>query len=192
MAKRAYDNSRRLEQSRQTRETIVHSMVELLAKGDDDVSVAELAERSGVARRTVYHHFPDKASRVQALNDWVDEQVDADAVLPRGFDDVPAYVERLVGYVLDHEPVMRAQMAPGLSKAVRSYRKRAHVKSLRSALRERIRSNARVDRLVATIVATVRAEAIFDLRDLYGQSRPQTKRSLRRLVELLLADAVTS
>jgi AcrR family transcriptional regulator len=188
LAKRPYHSEKRREQSEKTRSAIVRSRVEAMAKGEEDVSVAELADLSGVARRTVYHYFPDKASRIKAINAWVDEQVDTSDLLPRSFDDIPAYAERLVDYILDNEVVVRAQMAPGLSKSVRSYRKRAHARHLRWALRERVSSRARIDQLVATIICTIRAEAVFDLRDLHAQTRPKIKRNLRRMVELLVED----
>lgn len=190
MAKRAYDSDKRREQSEQTRRSIVRSMVEAMGKGEDELSVAELAALSGVARRTVYHYFPDKASRIQAINEWVDEQVDASKVFARDFDDIPAYVDRLIDYILDNEVIIRAQMAPGISKSVRTYRKREHLKHLRRALGERVSSKARIEQLAAMIVCTIRAEAVLDLRDIYGQSRSMIKRNLRRMVGLLLEDAI--
>ena len=50
MAKRPYHSEKRREQSEKTRSAIVRSMVEAMAKGEEDVSVAELADLSGVAR----------------------------------------------------------------------------------------------------------------------------------------------
>lgn len=189
MEKRAYESEKRREQTEQTRGAIVRAMVEALGKGEEDISVAELAAASGVARRTVYHHFPDKASRIAAINDWVEQHVDASDVYARGFDDIPGYVDRLIDYILDNEVVVRAQMAPGISKSVRTHRKEPHLEHLRSALGERLSSRARIDQLAATIVCSVRAEAVLDLRDIHGQSRPMIKRNLRGMIEALLTAA---
>ena len=188
MSKRAYDNSNRARQRSNTRAKIVQAMVDAMATGRDDISVAELAALSGVSLRTVYQHFPDKASRIAAINEWVEAAVDTDAVFPRDYADIGNYVERLVDYVLDNEAVVRAQMAPGISKSVRSLRKRAHARHLRRVLREHGVRPSEIERIVALIISTMRAEAIYDLRDIYRYRRAQIKADLRRMVELLLED----
>ena len=47
---------------RQARERILDSFIELLTEGDADLSHDAVAARSGVARRTVYRYFPDRAA----------------------------------------------------------------------------------------------------------------------------------
>ena len=116
MAKRAYDNSTRERQRQETRDAILRVMVEAMAQGDDDVPVSEIARQAGVATRTVYVHFPDRESRVDGINAWIESQVDMRRVLPTSYDDLPDYGARLVDYVLDNEMIIRAQMAPGLSR----------------------------------------------------------------------------
>ena len=55
-------------------------MVTAMANGADDISVADVAGQAGVSLRTVYQHFPDKVARVEAINDWIDKQVDMSEV----------------------------------------------------------------------------------------------------------------
>lgn len=189
MSPRAYDNSGREKKRQETRDRIVRVMVEAMAAGGDDVSVAEVAEESGVSLRTVYQHFPDKQARVHAIDEWIDSQVDMTAIFCRGYDDIPDYIERLVDYILENETLIRAQMAPGLSKDVRSYRKRAHARHLRKALRERIPNDGDVEDLTALILTTIRADTVLDLRHLHGFTVHRIKERLRRWVELAVDDA---
>ncbi len=186
MSQRAYNNANRELKKQQSRDAIVQTMVSQMADGRDDLSVAELAKESGVSLRTVYQHFPDKAARIEAINLWINAQVDMSCVYPKSFDDVPFYVERLIDYILQNEILIRAQMSTGLSKDVRSYRKLAHAQSLRDALAERLRDAPSIERLTALIISTVRAEAVFDLRDIYNMPVSEIKSSLRRMIELFL------
>lgn len=183
MTKRKYDNSRREQESGLRRERIIDAMMSSMADGDEDVSVAEVAAIAGVSRRTVYQYFPDKAARIQAINDWIDGRASIDDILPQSFADIPAYAERLVDYMFANEPMMRAQMSAGMSKEVRTLRKRKHARYLKKALRERIGDAGTVDDAAALILSTLRAEAVFDMRDLYGLSPARIKRQLRLLVQ---------
>ncbi len=190
MTKRAYDNARREQKSRETRDAILAAMVDRLADGADDIVVAEVARSAGVAVRTVYQHFPDKAARVHAIHQWIDERVDTNTVMPSGWDDIPDYVERLVAYIFRNESLVRAQLAPGLAKSVRTLRKQVHIRHLRKALRERLTQRSIVDEVTALVICLVRVEAIFDLRDLYGMSETRIKAKMRRLIELQLSDSL--
>lgn len=176
VSKRAYNNANRERKSLETRNAIVDAMIAAMADGAEDVAVAEVARLAGVSLRTVYQYFPDKSARLKAIQARLDELIDVEEVLPRDFDDIPAYVERLVGYVIDNEPLIRAQMAQqGLSKVVRNHRKRRHKQHLTRVLGEKIEDRKRVDELCALLLCTVRAEAVFDMRDLYRVSEARIK-----------------
>lgn len=189
MSKRAYDNSKRERRRLENRSAMVDAMIAAMANGEDDVVIADIARQSGVSVRTVYQHFPDQAARLDAIRERLDEQLDISDVLPRDFADIPGYVQRLVTFVLDNEPLVRAQMAhQGLSKTVRNLRKRQHRQQLTRALAERIGERRRVDELCALILCTVRAEAVFDMRDLYGMSPARIKAGFVAAAEALLSE----
>ena len=188
MAKRAYDNSTRERQRQETRDAILRVMVEAMAQGDDDVPVSEIARQAGVATRTVYVHFPDRESRVDGINAWIESQVDMRRVLPTSYDDLPDYGARLVDYVLDNEMIIRAQMAPGLSRDVRTLRKQPHIRSVTRVLLDAGWPGKDAKRVATMMIATIRAEAIFDLRDTYGYSVNQ----IRQMMSSLTANLLTS
>jgi AcrR family transcriptional regulator len=63
-------------QKAQTRDLIVEAMVEALAAGALEKATHDaLAKRIGVARQTVYRHFPDRESLMRALWERVNAQV---------------------------------------------------------------------------------------------------------------------
>ncbi len=185
MTSRAYDNRRREARSAATAERIVEAMVAAMAEGREDVSVAELAAASGVSLRTVYQHFPDKAARVAAINEWLSVRVNTAVMLPRNAAAIPDFVASTVDYIFDNETLVRAQMHPGLASAVRIQRKQPQLDALRGLLAPRL-GMEEGRRLAALIVATLRAEAILDLRDIYGQSREEIKTGMVQLVDGLL------
>ena len=188
MTKRAYDNSKREQKRDAARENIIRTMVSLLASGQEDIPVAELARQAGVSRRSVYQHFPDKQARIQAISAWVDDNVKDGVWLPNRYADIPHYIETRVDYMFDNEELVRAQMASGVSKDVRSYRKLVHARHLRAALAERLTDKQEIENLVALIISLVRAEAIFDLRDIYKMSRKRIKEQLSRLFRLAMQE----
>ncbi len=189
MAKRTYDNSKREKARLDARDRILSTMVSVLAEGKDDIPLSDLAEKAGVSLRGLHQHFPDKQARLQAMSEWIDRNVKEAVILPTTFDDIPSYIEARVDYMLDNETIMRAQMASGLSKDLRSYRKLVHARRLKAALGERLPNKKAVDDLTALIISLVRTEAIFDLRDIYGFSAAKIKSQLKNLFRLALEDA---
>jgi AcrR family transcriptional regulator len=64
---RKYTLRRRAEQMEETRRRIAAAAVELHASlGPSKTSISRIAERAGVDRVTVYHHFPDELSLFRA------------------------------------------------------------------------------------------------------------------------------
>jgi AcrR family transcriptional regulator len=64
---RKYTLRRRAEQMEETRRRIAQAAVELHASvGPSKTSISAIAQRAGVDRVTVYHHFPDERSLFQA------------------------------------------------------------------------------------------------------------------------------
>lgn len=67
--KRSYQLKRRAESQDRTRQKIVDATIELhQSKGISGTTVADIAERAKVGKVTVYRHFPDDTSLVQACS----------------------------------------------------------------------------------------------------------------------------
>jgi len=66
---RTYKLKRRAEQQDETRRQIVEATVELhQTVGPAATTIAQIAERAGVGRVTVYRHFPDEEALLQACS----------------------------------------------------------------------------------------------------------------------------
>ncbi|HLX33269.1 MAG TPA: helix-turn-helix domain-containing protein [Gaiellaceae bacterium] len=66
---RKYEQRQRAEKVEETRRRIVEATVALhLDRGPAATSIAEVARRAGVQRRTVYNHFPNDASLFSACS----------------------------------------------------------------------------------------------------------------------------
>src|SRR5918999_2831431 len=69
---RTYELKRRAERQEETRQRIVEAAVELhTTLGPARTTVSAIAERAGVTRPTVYAHFPDARSLLQACSGHV-------------------------------------------------------------------------------------------------------------------------
>ena len=131
---RRYELKQRAEQVEETRRRIVEATSGLhLERGPAATSIAEIARRAGVQRRTVYNHFPDDSTLFEACSahwralhpapdprDWTD--------LRHGLRELYAWyreTEQMTANVLrDAEvlPSLRSVMEPGFGAYMESAR----------------------------------------------------------------------
>ena len=71
---RTYDSPLRRENSENTRKRILNAVASLINE-DGDFVVAKVAKRAGVSVRTVYHHFPDREAILDALGEWLADEL---------------------------------------------------------------------------------------------------------------------
>lgn len=72
---REYHSPLRAAQAERTRQLILDTTAELVAEdGFEGLSLKEVARRSGVAERTVYRHFSDRAALEDALTERVSQR----------------------------------------------------------------------------------------------------------------------
>lgn len=75
---RIYRSPLRERQVRQTRQLVLAAAAdELVANGMADTTIAAIAERAQVSQRTVYRHFPDWQTLLDAMTEWVDSELAA-------------------------------------------------------------------------------------------------------------------
>jgi AcrR family transcriptional regulator len=145
---RKYELKQRAEQVEETRQRIVEATSGLhLERGPAATSIAEIARRAGVQRRTVYNHFPDDSTLFEACSaHWRALHPPPD---PAGWTDLRQSLgelyawyretERMTANVLrDAEvlPSLRAVMEPGFG---------AYMEAVRDALSAKAGRGARVE-----------------------------------------------
>jgi AcrR family transcriptional regulator len=114
---RPYSSARRREQAEATRQRILEAFARQRGRpGAVDINVTEAARDAGVAVRTVYHFFPDRQARVEALAAWTQDVFGpVDHPLEKA-DDIPGYTRAAYARAEQHEALTRAGMAGGLSR----------------------------------------------------------------------------
>jgi AcrR family transcriptional regulator len=176
------EESGRPRQRRRTRKAIVAAAVELLARGGDP-SVAEIADRADVSRRTVYMYFP---TLEQLLTDAtlgaLTESAVGEAFDPALADDPRARLDALITALhrssSETLPLGRRLIRLTVDAAAsdaspkRGYRRIEWIEQALEPLRERL-APAEFDRLVSGIAMVVGWEALIVLRDIRGLDAEQ-------------------
>jgi AcrR family transcriptional regulator len=119
---RKYELRQRAEKVEETRQRIVETTVALhLERGPAATSIAEVARRAGVQRRTVYNHFPDDAALFAACSaHWRAQHPAPD---PAGWADLRQGLRELYAWYRETEPmtahVLRdAEVMPSLRRVI--------------------------------------------------------------------------
>jgi AcrR family transcriptional regulator len=99
MKKRKYTKTLRAEQQEETRNRIIDALIELHQElGPANTTVKAVAEKAGVQRLTVYRHFPDETSMLQACTShWLDSNPPPTS---DAWDDIPDPLERCYAALL--------------------------------------------------------------------------------------------
>ena len=121
-AERTYSSPLRAEQAAATRDRIVDATVTLLQ--DNDVSafgMQDVADRAGVAVRTVYRAFPTKDDLIAGVLQSIKERFEASAgTPPTTADELEASVGGAVRAVYELEPLYRALFATAAGRELHS------------------------------------------------------------------------
>jgi AcrR family transcriptional regulator len=130
------DSSLRQRHSELTRELILRTVAEVLEEGDpSDLSVPEVARRSGVSLRTVYRYFPTRDELLAAAGEWIAEQFLGQR-LPDSLDAIPGTFADNAARFDEHERLFRAMALTTAGHSIRSGRRQQRLEKLREALRE--------------------------------------------------------
>jgi AcrR family transcriptional regulator len=167
--RRGYDSSLRQEQARQTRQRIVEAVAALLADGEDDFSIARVAERSGASEPTIYRHFSNREALLDAVNDWLSAQM-RPVPMPTSLDGMPLTAAAGCHYFADNEPMIRAALSTGVGRELRARGRKQRDRALRGLLAEHVShlDARRREMVFAALRQFVRAETYLSLVDEFG------------------------
>ncbi|MDH3682216.1 MAG: TetR/AcrR family transcriptional regulator [Acidimicrobiia bacterium] len=161
--------SLREENRQRGRQRIVDAAVQLVAeRGAVDFTMPEVADRSGVALRTLYRHFPRRQDLVDELA-TVADQVDA-LPPPKSLDDLGDWMVAAWRNLLAVEALLRAQHQGPAGDAVRRTRIPRH-RAVTRALVETARPDldtADRDDLVDIALLVASSTAMFEFIDVIG------------------------
>ena len=150
------------------------------------MSVPEAAARAGVSVRTVYHHFPDREARLDALAAWADEAMGPVGSVLEVAEDIPGHIRLAYARAHRHESLTRAMIAAGFSEEVRRHRLRNRRAEL-SKLLEAIGAPGPVTRRATAVVAMLAtSEAGIPLVDVHGLSFAEAGAAAAEAAELII------
>lgn len=112
LASRSYRTDLRAKQSAATRTTIVAALTIELARSHEtgeELSLARVAAAAGVSLRTIYHHFPDRASQLAAIGHHLDASAPPEPH-PTSLGDLPTHAARIAHQMLASPAVLRAEV----------------------------------------------------------------------------------
>ncbi len=168
---RRYSSPTRERQAEQTRQRILEVLARQLGRPDAvDVNVTEAAKEAGVSVRTVYHYFPDRTARVEALAEWTREALGPVDHPLLTADDIPGFTRAAYARAERQEAFWRIGMVPGLSSDVRRARHGRVRRRIRELLDEIGAPDPETERATAAIILLESPEGGVVLVDMLGLS----------------------
>jgi AcrR family transcriptional regulator len=175
---------------RVTRDAVLDAVVEAFRDRGLEFSVQEVADRAGLAHRTVYRHFPTR----DALIDGVAERFEA-SFAERGFtegdtiDEVVDRTEARFAWFDTEADLVHAVAIKTLATGQRTPPSRRRGERMRSLVREKY-PNLPADEFEAAFVAVRALIGVvgWHLLTLEGVASHVAAQTVRRMVELALAD----
>lgn len=182
--------SLRQRHAEQTRSVILGALVEQLAKdGFSDFDLPSLARRAGVSVRTIYRYFQSRDALLEALAQWVHDQI-SPYPRPVSVDDLASLAETLFPAFDQHEQILRAQFATDQGRALRAKGRRQHLTMYQEALSEVVSElppdEARA--AVAVITYLLGSQAWKTMKEEYGMDGDESGKAVAWAVRTLIND----
>lgn len=172
-----------------TRARILDAFIAMMGEGDAVLNHDNLAERAGVARRTVYRYFPDRGVLMDAALLRVRELAGPQVTYPDSADELLATLEPIYTGFDAIAPIAIMLRATPQGRALRLAQKKRRVASYTKALAEVVKELPAEDRKLATAMLQVlHTTPWLEMRDQWGLDGRQVARATGWAVRTLLND----
>ena len=169
-----------------TRNLILDALIDQLAEtGAFEYSVFEIARRAGVSVRTVYRHFPDRESLLDALGRQVNERIGLQHEMTP--DGLPQLARDLFARFDSQAQLIRAQRAGGMGSQVRAAARKERVALMRDVVDKvapNLSEHARVTR-AAVLSCLFSADVWVRMHDEFGIDGAQSGEAVAWALETL-------
>lgn len=197
--RRPYHSPLRRRHSEQTRDLILEAMAAIVsAEGTTEFSVQDVADRAGVALRTVYRHFPNRQALLDGLSELVDRRLNelrADTGPAwheaRTLDDLLRAVPEVFAQLDELVPLSTALTLLSASGHRRARDHEARTAAYRRILRDHLGvvDDERATASFAVIRHLLSANTWYALREEFGLSGRRAGEAAARAVAAIVAQA---
>lgn len=173
----------------EVRARILDSFIAMMSEGDAVLNHDALAERSGVARRTVYRYFPDRSALMDAALLRVRELAGPRVAYPTSPDDLLATLHPIYVGFDAIAPISIMMRSTPQGRSLRLAQKDQRVLNYTKALFAAVKDLSPSDRKLATAMLQVlHTTPWLEMRDQWGLDGKQIARATGWAVRTLLKD----
>lgn len=173
-----------------TRERILSAVTELIERGGvDELTMPEVAEASGASLRTIYRYYPTREQLLEAAGRWIGDEL-LKHPYPRTLDEVADLYQAGCADFDERPGLVRALALSQLGQAVRGYRRRERLQSIRQALGSEIAGleEAELERAAAVLAYLHNMLAYTSMREESGLSGEEVGEAVGWAIRTLVAD----
>src|SRR3569623_1934685 len=139
----------------ETRARILDTFIAMMSEGDAVLNHDMLAERAGVARRTVYRYFPDRTALMDAALLRVRERAGTRVAYPQSAEELLDTLEAIYTGYDSIAPLITMLRTPPQGRQLRLAQNRQRVESYTGALADAVEDLPPEDRKLATAMLQV-------------------------------------
>lgn len=183
----------RLGGAQDTRVRILEALADVIVTdGVAAFSVQAVADRAGVAHRTVYRHFPSREALLEGLTEHLDEWMRAEGLpgIPSSFEQLLEAVPLVYDFFEAHAPMIEAMVVVSLALGVEPGRRRQRTEGFVDlVLRQAPNLGAEEARRWAIALRSLASsQQWYTLRQRYQMHGPDAIAVTDRLLRGLIAD----
>lgn len=179
----------RARQQRVAREAILAAVVALLIEGVEDPSYVEIAERSRVARRTLYRYFPTRGDLYDAVGAYVVQKLDLPIEIGSS-DQIVASFKDASDISMRNVPLARALVKSSAGRAARRGSWKRRRDAIAAALADATEGIAESERrrMTAVIQYLFGSHTWVRLHDEFDLALPDAQEAVAWALDTLIAD----
>jgi AcrR family transcriptional regulator len=171
------------------RASIADALIELLAEGASELNHDRVADRAGIARRTVYRYFPDREALMQAAWERVTALAGPNVTFPTSEADLLATLKPIHEGFDRIAPISTVVRSTPQGRAIRLSQRGRRVASYTAAAADAVKDLSPEDRLLATAMLQVlHTTPWLEMRDHWELDGTQIARACDWAIRALLAD----
>jgi AcrR family transcriptional regulator len=173
----------------EVRTRILDSFIAMMSEGGAVLNHDSLAERTGVARRTVYRYFPDRSALMDAALVRVRELAGPNVAYPKSAEDLVRTLEPIHLGFDAIAPINIMLRSTPQGRALRLAQKAQRVSSYSKALKDSVRGLPPGDRKLAiAMLQVLHTTPWLEMRDQWDLSGEQIARATSWAIRTLLND----